>query len=413
MGKTIPKLPLTSETLDSVREQLEEGFGLFSDGPFTYVVLDARTHRFEVVRRESDETFTQRLSRLGGAVRVAMNGPMYGGSWLYARTTTRGPLPRDEVFNEGNARMSGNLLKEDEGAGRFRYFLGRNRDRPYLHQVKLDNPPDTVHEGIGGLGPIIITRDFHDTPLAVGVGNLYATTGLPPDKIPTTREEWADCTQRHSNHFEIFHAKDNDTDFCAFAADDRRELLLFIVKPGREDDGLVLLRDKLGAAGVTCACFTDGDFLATPREHKDKSIEFGLMGARTGLAAARLRVTLAEIEVLDPCVVEGDEGRWEIGVFVNGRRLGEELRTIVAAGDYVALERSVAVDIDPNRGEDLVIELRMRNLIGPTLSGLEPPPVPSFRETLSYRSEPPWGVGTFSYVRAEVYRLRYSIEARE
>ncbi|MEX1363244.1 MAG: hypothetical protein AB1Z98_08965 [Nannocystaceae bacterium] len=133
----------------------------------------------------------------------------------------------------------------------------------------------------------------------------------------------------------------------------------------------------------------------------------------TGLPVARLRVTLRELEVLDPCIVDGDEGRWEIAAFVNGRALGDEFRTVVAQGGRVEIGLGIELDIDPNQGEDLVIELRMRNLVGPTMSGIDPPAVPSFHERLTYRSSPPWGVGSFAYSRAEVYVLRYAIEPRD
>jgi hypothetical protein len=58
----------------------------------------------------------------------------------------------------------------------------------------------------------------------------------------------------------------------------------------------------------------------------------------------------------------------------------------------------------------LDVTLRLDNLAPASISGVDPPALPPFRETLGIHSNPPWGEGNWSQGVGGFYRLHYAIE---
>lgn len=180
-----------------------------------------------------------------------------------------------------------------------------------------------------------------------------------------------------------------------------------------------ILRDKLLDAGFDCACFTDGgtsttfavdrDFVLRPKDLRNNMIEAGFVGIRSTVRRAKLRVSMVKIEILDPAVEIGDEGTWQVvSASANGVEFGQPARLAVTWGSEIVLGWSTAIEL--REGEFLDVRLQLDNLAPTSISGVEPPVLPPFRETLGFDSDPPWGEGYWSQSVGGFYRLHYSIE---
>ena len=242
---TPTELEISAGNFGSIREKLDDGFGFFEDGAFKYVVLDAKTHTIDVLRRRDDRAWSDLMTHQPGAVRVAINGQLFGPRQLYA-SAALGVVDPDEVMGHGSIREAGRTLKEDRAAGKSRYFFGRTKDGQD-YRSHLGNPPEEIYEGMGGVGPLIITNPATGARLKIGAGNIYASDS-GKKTVPETDEDWADCVQRNSSHFQLID-EHNGEEFTAAAFNGADRLLLFAVNTDESVGQLSKLRDKLLDAG--------------------------------------------------------------------------------------------------------------------------------------------------------------------
>ncbi|MGH1345944.1 MAG: hypothetical protein ACRBN8_30550 [Nannocystales bacterium] len=408
------KLAISGATFASIRDHLDDGFGLFEDGDFLYAVLDAKTHAIDVLRRTDERTWTELSKEQLPSVRVCINGQLFGPGGLYGSAAT-GPLTPTRVEGQGSIRQGGVTFPEDPIKGEKRYFFGRSRNGD-RYTCYLGNPPDDIYEGMGGLGPLIITNPVTGVGLPSGVGNRYLSDASNTS-IPETDEAWTDCTQRNSRHFRQIDVEDPN-EFCAVAASSSTKLLLVVASRSDAPGQLSALRDKLLDAGFDCAAFTDGsnsssfvvdgDVLVKPHFIKDNLIEAGFKGVK-GSKPVSLRITFKTLKVLDAAFIEGDQGLWTIIANVNGVEAGAIDRAVVVEGDVLQL--GWVLELEVSSSNELRIEVKVHNMLGPLVTGDSPPSISDFDETTNIASNPPFGEGAWTVTnRDDFYTFRYEIE---
>ena len=407
-------LELSGANFTTIGERLDDGFGLFVDGGFTYVVLDAKTHVIDVLLRHNETTWTDVMTSQPAIVRASVNGQLFGPDNMYGLAVT-GVIPPTVVTGEGSIHQGGRRRPEDAAKGEARYCFGRTKDGK-RYMCLLGNPPDNMYEGMGGLGPLLMTNPATGAGLPMGDGNRYATD--PSKKsIPASDAEWADCVQRNSNHF-----RDVDgpkaCEFCIVAANHTARLLLLGINTDPSEGRLSALRDKLLDAGFDCAAFTDGsnsscfavgdEMLVEPHWIKNNLIEAGFKGVQ-GSAPISVRVTFRSLDILDAGIVLGDEGRWNLSGSVAGAEFGWWSGAVVVEGETLDLGWSTELELSAS--SRLVLELDIRNVASGTLTGIEPPEVSSFGENLSAASAPPFGEGEWVVTNTDgFYKLHYTVE---
>ncbi len=356
---------ITQAAFSGLAGRLTDGFGLFVDGPYHYAVADSNVFRIDVVRRTSAITFSQTIARLPGNAKVVINGNYFTGSALYARAFT-GVVPPGSVHSQGEVIQGGALVLPDAASGADFFYFGRDDAGPPQYLAGgPSNPPRSLHEGMGGLGPILLPNPVTGTPLRFGAGNRYMSDSfkLTP---PANDDEWRDCLQRNNNTYASIHAEAlQGTGFCAVAAVPAERLLLLLAKPHGMPGGLDELREKLFDIGCPLACFTDGSNSTTmavdrqvvphiaPATFKDNLIETGFVLFRyRALPAAKVRVTFNLIEVIDDEELFGG-GTWTVlaQVQTNTIRLLDQAE--VASGDRITMSKSI--DVTVPSGQELMV----------------------------------------------------------
>jgi hypothetical protein len=407
-------LEISAASFASIRDQLDDGFGLFVDGSITYVVLDAATHSVDVIRRQNEGHFTSLMLGQPGSVRVSVNGQLFGPKNAYSLAAAGSVSPRT-VKGEGSIREAGRTLPEDVEKGEARYYFGRTKDGKH-YRCDLGNPPDAIYEGMGGVGPLIMTNPVTGTGLAIGAGNRYASDAGKTN-IPASDDEWRDCTQRNNEHFVQIDQKIGK-EFCAVASSSGARLLLFAIETDDTKGRLTVMRDKLLDAGFDCACFTDGsnsacmavddELLVEPNFLKDRLIEAGFKGVK-GSKPVRLRVTFSTLDILDAAIVEGDEGRWHVVASVNGEEVGSWSDLTAIAGE--THELGWELELEVSSASALALRFEVDNRVSATLSGVDAPEISDYIETLSTDSDPQFGRGAWVVENRDgFYKVHYQVE---
>ncbi len=412
--------PISADGFRGVATRMADGFGFFEDGPFSYVLLSMVNYRVDILLRERSETFCHAIERQDGDARVAVNGQLFGPRNLMMGLG--GVVDPMEVEGEGQLRVGGTLREENSVAGKTRFYFGRNR-AANVYEVKAGNPSSSTHEGMGGLGALIMTR-ADGTAVPMGVGNLYSTsrdTNDPPPFSDETDARWLECTQRNSLHFADFMKTEQGTAYGALAASHSQRLLAFIFAKPEDGNDLATLRDKLLDAGFDCACFTDGassatfavdrHFLQRPTSFRDNSIEAGFVGLLVSARRTRVRVTFRSIDVLDPGVDVGDEAIWSIVATVRNSPIAPPSEFTVTFGTVIDLIDLGWTGVADLKDDDLLeFALVIDNVTPATLSGVAPASIPPTRDSARLDSTPAWGEGSWSQEKGEFYRIHYTIE---
>ncbi|HYQ05039.1 MAG TPA: hypothetical protein VER96_40460 [Polyangiaceae bacterium] len=348
---TFKAQPITASGFKKIRTLLSGGIGFFSDGPYRYVVADSDVFRFDVVRRDKVITWSDTIKALPTAFKVVINGGYFSGSQVIyglARTGVRDPA---DVTSNGEVKQAGAVVLPDNGKGSDFFFFGRNGATPPAYSAGQGNPPGSVNEGSGGLGPMILPNPGTGAPLKFGTGNVYASD---PKKssIPANPKEFADCVQRNNNRYAAMQVETGSpagTGFGVVAVLPSDKLLIVVLKPHQTVGDLDTIRDALFSVGCTLACFTDGSTSAclavngsmepgmAPAGFKDNLIEtgFGLFLYKAA-PPTKVSVTFTLVEVLDDATFFGSS-KWTLTADVLGSSVTLLTTAEVNTGDKIVM----------------------------------------------------------------------------
>ncbi len=285
---TFVKRAISGKNFSAIRKRCSNGIGFFQDGTYRYVVMDRRCFRLDVVLRKSKKkTFSETAAQLPWRYRVVVTGNyISGGKTLYAKALAGGVVDPAKVDSVGSVRDDGALaLPDAEKKGQYYFYFGRDSKRPPNYRYGFRDIPGSVHEGMGGLGPVIMRNPVTRKRLMYGVGNVYRSS-QGKKRIPKNEADWRDCIQRNNDTYAAMNRMAKDLDgLCVVGVSDRHGILIAAVKPHGESGDLNTLRDKLFDAGIEGACFTDGSdsaclavdrsMIIKPIFYKDRVMEVG------------------------------------------------------------------------------------------------------------------------------------------
>lgn len=409
---TFKALKIDSASFATARAGLVGGVGLFSDGPYRYVLADSDVYRFDVVVRSADVSWTDTVKALPKAFKAVVNGGYFSCSRsIYAQAQFTSIKPTD-VDSDGDVKKAGRVVLPDDGKGANFFFFGRDGASPPNYDVGQGNPGASVSEGMGGLGPVIFANPVTGVPLKFGVGNQFKSN---PSKASTpTNADFADCIQRNNNTYASLQTSSAaGTGFCVLAVIPTQKLLVMAIKPNGTLGDLDSLRDALFSAGATRACFTDGSTSAClaidgvmeagmqPATYKDNVIEtgFGLFLYKPP-PATKLTVKFIELVVLNDASAFGS-GKWTLDADVSGSKLNLLKSAKVDSDDVITFGgHSLTVTIAP--GADLVVQVSgldedgLDDDLGATKDVFGPTEVPQF------------GVGRH-VAKTDYYKITYDV----
>jgi hypothetical protein len=269
--------------------QNQEGFFLGMDGVYHYAIMLSDFFRLEMVLKDREEPISKIIKRLPWGFRVVVNGNYFkcvkGGCYAFA--SVGNVTTPDETDSIGKVVSGGRMALEDtKDAGDSYAYFGRNEGSSAVDYVYgMGNPSvPPVHEGAGGLGPLILTNPVTKERVRYGKGNLYeGVTGTPP-KDGDPKGHWDKVIQRNNNTYASMNSEVTSGMGAIGVSSDRR-FLIAVIKPHDRKGTLDSMRDKLWDIGVNGACFLDGSnsvFMAVDREmvlsparFKDNLIEVG------------------------------------------------------------------------------------------------------------------------------------------
>lgn len=357
---TFAKQKIEPAAFTGLRSRLVDGVGFFEDAPFKYGVFDSDQYRVDVVRRTSAITFTQTIAALPQEFKAVINGNYFfgnsGTAALYGLAAF-GVVDPVDVQSRGDVKQGGSVVLPDAGSGVDYFFFGRDNTATPAYDGGQGNPPGSVFEGMGGLGPLILPNPVTGAPLKFGVGNKYASN---PKKTstPTSPADFRDLVQRNNNTYASLKSQTAGGDgICAIAVISTDRLIVMLAKRHGVAGDLDALRDKLFSVDCTVACFTDGSSSVTmavdrtvvpglaPAGFKDNLIEtgFGTFLYRPP-PAVNLRVTFTEIRVRDDEEIFGS-GSFTVRATVNGTTLSLLNAAPVDTGDVVSMSFNTTVTI--------------------------------------------------------------------
>ena len=263
------------------------GFVTHRDGVYRYAVMLSSIFKLMVVRRTSEITFSDTVAALSANYKVVINGNYFScGSGCYTLAAMGDVHRPNEIDSIGAVRSGGSEVLPDASGGSNYFYFGReNATSASSYVYGFGNPPATVHEGMGGLGPIILTNPATQSRVRYGVGNRYTAghTGGPAQGDPGTH--WSACTQRNNNTYVSLNSE-TESGMGAVGINTTLGFLIAVIKPHGQTGNLDTLRDKLWDIGVTGACFIDGSnsvcmalnrtMVISPYDFKNNLIEVGI-----------------------------------------------------------------------------------------------------------------------------------------
>lgn len=415
MSVSFTPMTITAANFSNIKSKLSNGIGFFKDNEFHYVVADGTFYRTDVVRRQTTIKFSDAIQKLPSMYKVVINGNYFSGSNLYAHASL-GVVDPADVDSIGNVHAGGSIVLPDGGGGNRYFYFGRNNTVPPAYVNGFGNPPASLFEGMGGLGPLIITNPANGKPLRYGSGNRYASD---PNKrtIPQTNDEWKDCIQRSNATYTSITAETVDgAGVCAIGYNDDNNIVIFLIKPHKKTGSLEEIRDKFWNIGLKKACFTDGSNSACmavdrtmvpglePIYVKDNLIEvgFALYYYKTE-PDQKFSIEFTMLEVLDDKYLWG-EGEWTLNASVNGIPVQLLSKFPVTTGQKIPLTEKVSVEVKPSKSETLKILIYGKDTAGVTDD------LGNVAHEFTQTSTPPWGVGSQEAVSTnKCYKIFYTI----
>jgi hypothetical protein len=399
------------------RAKLLDGFAFFSDGPYRYCVFDSDVFRIDVVLRKTQIKWSDAVAKLPTFFKVVVNGNYFSGNLpgkaLYAQALLSVVDPKD-VNSAGNVLVGGSVALPDNASGKNYFFFGRDNSSPPVYDAGgPSNPTGGITDGMGGLGPLILTNPVTHKPMKFGDGNVYASN---PAKTtpPTAPADFQDIVQRNNNTYASIHREAvKGTGFCAVAVIAASKLLVAIIKPDGTPGGIDALRDGLFASGANLACFTDGSDSACmaidgvmesglgPAGYKDDLIETGFgFFLFAPPPPAKLSVRFVEVKVLDDENFVG-AGVWTLSAIVSGTALSLLSRNPVNTGDVIPLLASTTLTV--GSGDSLSIQIS-----GKDEGGVDDD-LGTVTKTFGPADSPRFGVGTRTLETGD-YRVTVEIK---
>jgi hypothetical protein len=289
---TFSALALTAANItDTFLRKLSLGKVAFlgKDGVFYYAILPTNTFRLEIIRKTAEIPFSSVIAGLPADFKVVINGNYFDGpTGMYARANLGDVFRPDETKSIGDVIQGGVKTLPDEKSGSLYAYFGRGAaSGAASYRWGLGNPPvPLIHEGTGGLGPMIGTNPATKSRIRYGVGNLYLAGKTGPAKGDPGKQ-WMDCIQRNNDTYrDINEQTKSGVGEGAVGVSVSRGFLVALVKPHNQTGTLDDMRDRLWDIGVDGACFVDGSnsvlmavdrkMVVPPADFKDNLIEVGL-----------------------------------------------------------------------------------------------------------------------------------------
>lgn len=264
------------------------GLYLGMDGAHRYAIMLTNSFKMEIVRKNREEPFSQVIRRLSPDFRLVVNGNYFScvSRGCYISANLGNVLRPEETNSIGDVISGGRRVLPDRGTGASYAYFGRNSGCTASdYTYGMGNPPTPpVHEGAGGLGPLILKNPRTGLRVRYGDGNRYSSghTG-PASGDPGAH--WSACTQRNNETYKSMNSELR-SGMGAIGISSSRRFLIALIKPHGTTGSLDSIRDKLWNIGVDGACFLDGSnsvcmavdrqMTLAPASFKDNLIEVGI-----------------------------------------------------------------------------------------------------------------------------------------